>query len=154
MRFRDVENIWDVELDQLSKRDIGKIYVQRAAQVIAKTLKDPELRGQAVYKNRFRRDYLVKEIGCRSAATVQNPALRALLSKTDAKLAPRIGTTTRPKASSKTVSKQEPEQVIRSLELRIKVLETELDTLKEKSSSGSSALQASTSTDESQTDGV
>lgn len=153
MRFRDVENIWDVELDQLSKRDIGKIYVQRAAQVIAKTLKDPELRGQAVYKNRFRRDYLVKEIGCRSAATVQNPALRALLSKTDAKLAPRIGTT-RPKASSKRVSKQEPEQVIRSLELRIKVLEAELDTLKEKSSSGSSALQSSTSTDESQTDGV
>lgn len=152
MRFRDVENIWDVHLEQLSKRDIGKIYVQRAAQVIAKSLKDPKLRGQAVYKNRFRRDYLVKEIGCGSAATAQNPALRTLLDQTDAKLASKIGKTPSPGAASKGSLKRDPEQVIRSLELRIKVLEAELISLK--FSSGSSASQPSTSTEEGPTGAV
>jgi|GEM_PF-1034173 len=83
MRFADVENIWTVDLSALSNADRGRVYFERAKQVIREALADPVERERAVQGQRFRRAYLVERIGCRPAVTTQNPKIRALLIDTD-----------------------------------------------------------------------
>jgi len=83
MRFADVDNIWTDDLSVLSNADRGRVYFERAKQVIRETLADPVKREQAVQGQRFRRAYLVERIGCRPAVTTQNPKIRALLVDTD-----------------------------------------------------------------------
>jgi len=79
MRFADVDNIWTDDLSVLSNADRGRVYFERAKQVVRESLADPVERERAVQGRRFRRAYLVESIGCRPAVTTQNPKIRALL---------------------------------------------------------------------------
>lgn len=83
MRFADIENVWTADVSLLSNADRGRVYFERAKQVVAEALADPTERSKAVDRTRFRRSYLIEKIGCQPAVTTQNPKIRALLSNTD-----------------------------------------------------------------------
>jgi len=87
MRFADIENIWTVDLTSLSNVERGRVYFERAKQVVGEALADPVKRDRAVRGGRFRRAYLVEQIGCQPAVTTQNPKVRRLLADTDRQLA-------------------------------------------------------------------
>ena len=86
MRLAEIENIWTSDLSALSNVDRGRVYFERAKQVVDESLVDPVERERAVRGRRFRRAYLVERIGCRPAATTQNPKIRRLLADTDRRL--------------------------------------------------------------------
>lgn len=86
MKLADIDNIWSADLSLLSNADRGRVYYERAKQVVQAALSDSKERRIAVEGNRFRRDYLVQKIGCASSATTQNPRIRSLLIDTDAAL--------------------------------------------------------------------
>jgi len=86
MKFSEVQNIWSVSMELLSNSDKGRIYYERAKLVITETLDDPKKLRNAMAGNRFRRDYLVAEIGASPAVTTQNPLIRQLLKDADKKL--------------------------------------------------------------------
>lgn len=83
MRFADIENIWSVDMLSLSKSDQGRVYFERAKQVITEVLANPCERKRAVDGRRFRRDYLIGKIGAKPAVATQNPKIRQLLADTD-----------------------------------------------------------------------
>ena len=83
MRFDEIENIWTMDLSELSNADRGRVYFERAKQVVREALSDPAKRLQAVDGRRFRRSYLVEKIGCQPAVTTQNPKIKRLLVETD-----------------------------------------------------------------------
>ncbi|MBX3488607.1 hypothetical protein [Parvibaculum sp.] len=83
MRFADIENIWTVDLSTLSNPDRGRVYFERAKQVVAEALANPVERERAVDGKRFRRNYLVEKIGSQPAVTTQNPKIKLLLADTD-----------------------------------------------------------------------
>ncbi len=83
MRFADIENIWRVDLCDLSNADRGRVFFERAKQVIDEVLIDPVEQARAIKDKRFLRSYLVEKIGCQSAVTSQNPKIRQLLIQTD-----------------------------------------------------------------------
>ena len=87
MRFADIDNIWTVDLTSLSNVERGRVYFERAKQVVGEALADPVKRDRAVKGERFRRAYLVEQIGCQPAVTTQNPKVRRLLADTDRQLA-------------------------------------------------------------------
>ena len=87
MRFDEIENIWTMDLSELSNADRGRVYFERAKQVVREALSDPAKRLQAVDGRRFRRSYLVEKIGCQPAVTTQNPKIKRLLVETDEQLA-------------------------------------------------------------------
>lgn len=84
MKFGDLDNIWTSALGDLSNADKGRIYFERAKQVVAEALADPKKRAKAFSGKRFRRTYLVKHIACQPAVPWQNPKIRALLADIDA----------------------------------------------------------------------
>jgi integrase len=86
MIFADIENIWTVDLATLSNADRGRVYFERAKQVVADVLIDSRERGVAIRNARFSRSYLVGKIGCQPAVTTQNPKIKQLLSRTDKRL--------------------------------------------------------------------
>lgn len=86
MRFEDIENIWTVNLSTLSNAHRGRVFFERAKQVVSEALECPELRALAVDGRRFRRDYLVTKIGSQPAVTTQNPKIKQLLADTDRRL--------------------------------------------------------------------
>ena len=86
MRFVDIENLWTVDVTALSNADRGRVYHERAKQVISDALADPAKRKFALAGTRFRRDYLVHKIGSQPAVTTQNPKIRKLLYDTDEQL--------------------------------------------------------------------
>lgn len=87
MRFDEIENIWTMDLSELSNADRGRVYFERAKQVVREALSDQAKRLQAVDGRRFRRSYLVEKIGCQPAVTTQNPKIKRLLVETDEQLA-------------------------------------------------------------------
>lgn len=87
MNFRDIENIWSQDLSTLSNADRGKVYYERAKQVVAESLSDGKKRAKAVDGQRFRRSYLIEAIGCGASAVTQNPKIRSLIAQTDKQLA-------------------------------------------------------------------
>lgn len=87
MRFDQINNIWTVDLSALSNADRGRVYFERAKQVVREALSNPAERLQAVEGRRFRRSYLVDQIGCQPAVTTQNPKIKRLLVETDEQLA-------------------------------------------------------------------
>lgn len=94
MRFADIDNIWTVELSDLSNADRGRVYFERAKQIVAEALADPTKGEFAVSGKRFRRDYLVERIGSQPAVTTQNPKIKQLLAEADQRLgqeADRVG---------------------------------------------------------------
>ena len=91
MKFSDIQNIWTVDLSSLSNADRGRVYFERAKQVVAEALADPFERKCAVRGTRFRRNYLVEKIGCQPAVTTQNPKIKDLLAETDRQLAKTSG---------------------------------------------------------------
>ncbi len=86
MRLAEIENIWTADLSALSNSDRGRIYFERAKQVVANALADPAARALAVEGERFRRAYLIEKIGCQPAVTTQNPKIKQLLYDTDQRL--------------------------------------------------------------------
>ena len=86
MRFADLENIWAADLTGLSNCDRGRVYFERAKQVVSEVFNDPAERQRAVLGKRFRRDYLVEKVGCRPAVATQNPKIRQLLIDADRQL--------------------------------------------------------------------
>uniref|UniRef100_Q07PM9 Uncharacterized protein n=1 Tax=Rhodopseudomonas palustris (strain BisA53) TaxID=316055 RepID=Q07PM9_RHOP5 len=91
MKYCDIESIWTVDLDALSKADCGRVYFERAKQIIEEVLADPKARTMAINGNRIRRKYLVLRIGCGPAVTTQNPKIVELLAATDAQLSLELG---------------------------------------------------------------
>lgn len=86
MKYSEIENIWSIDLGCISNADRGRIYYERAKQVVQEALSDPKERLLAIEGDRFRRDYLVGKVGCAYSATSQNPRIRALLNKIDGHL--------------------------------------------------------------------
>lgn len=86
MKFADVANIWSVDLRLLSNADRARVYFERAKQVVAEAFDDPVRLSKAVQGTRFRRTYLVKNIGCQPAVPQQNPKIRSLLADADSRL--------------------------------------------------------------------
>lgn len=87
MKFQDIDNIWTVDLTALSNADRGRVYFERAKQVVKSALADPVQRKAAVEGQRFRRAYLIEKIGSQPAVTTQNPAIRQLLEDVDRQIA-------------------------------------------------------------------
>lgn len=83
MTFADIENIWTVDLSKLANIDRGRVYFERAKQVVNEALANPAKLEHAVRGRRFRRAYLVEAIGCQPAVTTQNPKIKQLLADTD-----------------------------------------------------------------------
>jgi len=86
MKFSDIENIWSADLSTLSNVDRGRVYFERAKQVVHEVLADPDKHQRALRGKRFRRSYLIEQIGCQPAVTRQNPKIRKLLADTDWRL--------------------------------------------------------------------
>lgn len=91
MRFADIDTIWRVDLSALSKADRGRVFFERAKQVVGDVLADPTKQPEAINGKRFLRSYLVEKIGCQPAVTSQNPKIRQLLVDTDQRLAQEEG---------------------------------------------------------------
>ncbi len=87
MKFADIENVWSVDVKLLSNADRGRVYYERAKQVIGEALTDPKERSTAVAGRRFSRAYLVRNIGCAASVATQNPKIKALLADADGQLA-------------------------------------------------------------------
>lgn len=86
MKLADIDNIWSADLSLLSNADRGRVYYERAKQVVQSALSNPKERRLAIEGNRFRRDYLARKVGCGLSATSQNPRIRSLLIDTDVAL--------------------------------------------------------------------
>jgi len=91
LRFADIENIWRIDLSALSNADRGRVFFERAKQVVGEVLADPAKQPEAIKGKRFLRSYLVGKIGCQSAVTSQNPKIRQLLVDADQRLAQEEG---------------------------------------------------------------
>lgn len=86
MKFREIINIWDLDLDLLSNSDRAKVYFERTKQVVIRALADECERPLAIRNGRICRSYVVAKIGCQPAVTAQNPKIRQFLSDVDADL--------------------------------------------------------------------
>ncbi|MDR6661330.1 hypothetical protein J2W51_003916 [Tardiphaga robiniae] len=86
MRYAEIDNLWTVELSTLSNADRGRVFFERAKQVIEETLLDDKLRSVAVAGGRFRRNYLASKIESGRAAMNQNPRIKGLLAAIDGQL--------------------------------------------------------------------
>lgn len=87
MRFEELGSIWTDDLAGLSNPDKGRVYYERAKQVVTKALAAPAERPKALFRGRFRRAYLIEKIRAGPAVTTQNPDIKKLLADTDADLA-------------------------------------------------------------------
>ena len=91
MKFADIENVWSVDVKQLSNADRGRVYYERAKQVVSQALTDPKERSSAVEGRRFRRAYLVEKIGCAASVPTQNPKIKTLLTDADRHVVAQLG---------------------------------------------------------------
>lgn len=83
MKFADIVNIWTVDLDLLSNADRGRVFFERAKQIVTTALSNADERERAITGNRVRRVYLVEKIGCKPSVPTQNPRIKHLLAETD-----------------------------------------------------------------------
>lgn len=134
MRFADLESIWVDDLSQLSNADKGRVYFERAKQVVGEALADPKKRALAVTGKRFARTYLIERIGCQPAVPQQNTKIRMLLRATDAVLAREasaVSSTHRlPRSESAEVT--ELRATIDALRRRVEIIDTENAELRRK----------------------
>lgn len=86
MKFADIENIWTVDITCLSNADRGRVYFERAKQVVDVALSDSAEFDRARKGRRLRRTYLIEQINCQPGVTTQNPKIKALLFETDARI--------------------------------------------------------------------
>lgn len=86
MRYDEIENIWTVDLRALSNADRGKVFFERAKQIVGKSLASPSTHAEAFRHGRYSRSYLVERIGAQPAVTTQNPGIKDLLRKADERL--------------------------------------------------------------------
>ena len=91
MKFADIENVWSVDVKLLSNADRGRVYYERAKQVVGEGLSDPKERSSAVEGRRFRRTYLIEKIGCAASVPAQNPKIKALLADADRRVVAQLG---------------------------------------------------------------
>ena len=82
MKFAEITNIWSVNLALLSRADQGRLFVERAKQLLQQS--SQEAAKIPMTRGRIRRSWLVRKIGCRPAVPSQNPKLKALLLGYDA----------------------------------------------------------------------
>lgn len=87
MRFADIENIWDVDLNTLPNILVGRIYLERVKQVVADLLSKPQSIPGTVVRGRIVRSAVAARIGCRPAAISRNPLIRAVIEDAERKLA-------------------------------------------------------------------
>jgi len=134
MRFADLENIWADDLSQLSNADKGRVYFERAKQVVAEALADPKKRSQAVSGKRFARTYLVEKIGCQPAVPQQNTRIRILLADTDAALGREAAAavSNRPVPGSQSAEVAELRATIDALRRRVEIIDAENTDLRRK----------------------
>jgi hypothetical protein len=127
MRFADLESIWASDLSSLSNADKGRVYFERAKQVVTEALADPKKRAQAVSGKRFLRTYLIEKIGCQPAVPQQNTKIRSLLADTDAALGREAtsASSNRPMPGSQTPEVTELRATIDALRRRVEVINTE-----------------------------
>lgn len=133
MRFDEVANIWTVDLSALSNADRGRVYFERAKQVVREALSDPAERLQAVEGRRFRRSYLVDKIGCQPAVTTQNPKIKRLLVETDERLASELAQAEgrgRPTPGAQSAEVAELRSAIDKLQRRVDVQAAEIADLR------------------------
>lgn len=86
MTFSELDNIWTADLSGLSNADRGRVFFERAKQIVHTALTNLAEHGHAVLGNRFRRDYLTAKIGCQPAVTTQNPKIKKLLIEADLRI--------------------------------------------------------------------
>jgi hypothetical protein len=127
MKFADIINIWTVDLDMLSNADRGRVFYERAKQVVSAALTNADERKRAISRNRLRRVYLVEKIGCKPSVPTQNPRIRSLLAETDLKLKREasLGASARP---SKSLTPHEAAKLIATVDdLRRQIYEQRLE---------------------------
>ncbi|NUU41856.1 hypothetical protein [Tardiphaga robiniae] len=83
MRYREIENIWTVDVSALSNADRGRVFYERAKQIAEEALTDPTARSVAVVGSRLRRKYLASKIGSGTSVMNQNPRIKRLLASID-----------------------------------------------------------------------
>ena len=82
MKLDPDANIWR-PLTDLSGRDKGRIYAQRAHYLIGEALNDPAQHELLFLKGRVRRNVLAYRIGCHRSALRDNPQILALLDEVE-----------------------------------------------------------------------
>lgn len=125
MRFDELgqHNIFKIDVEPMSPPNKAKVYFERAKIVVDHALRDPAERRRAVRGVKFSRAYLCSKVGCGSAVTTQNPAIRNLLRETDRQLADEAGVETenRPSPGERTEDekalRQQLNAALRQLEL-------------------------------------
>lgn len=134
MRFADLENIWTNDLSALSNADKGRVYFERAKQVVKEALADPKKRAQAVSGKRFVRAYLIEKIGCQPAVPQQNTGIRLRLANTDAALGREAttSTSTRRLPGSQSAEVAELQGAITALRRRVEIIDAENTELRRK----------------------
>jgi hypothetical protein len=86
VKFSEINNIWMPDIGGLSNADRGRVYFERAKQVVDEVLACPSRHAAAVDGGHFRRSYLIERIGCQPSVTTQNPKIRRLLGDADRRL--------------------------------------------------------------------
>jgi integrase len=82
MKIGDVTNIWE-PVEELSGRDKGSIYAQRAHQLVGEALSDPVQHKELFVGGRIRRSLLADRIGCHRSALRDNPQIQRLLDEVE-----------------------------------------------------------------------
>lgn len=86
MRRAEMKSIWDSVAD-LSGRDRGVIYAQRAEWILHAIESDPATRAAAVKNGRIDRKFLCERIECCGSVLRQNASIRASIFELEDKLA-------------------------------------------------------------------
>lgn len=130
MSFENIENIWEIDMNSLSKFERGRIYYERAKIVVEEAFSTSESLANAVRNKKFRRDYLANRIGSTPAITSQNLKIKRLLAEADC----RIRKVTAPGDSQKHRVKSSFALLIelRSLQRRVDLQQEQLDELRER----------------------
>lgn len=87
-------NIWG-SVKELSGRDKGKVYAQRANYILSRALNDTAAYDRLFKNGRIRKGVLADEISCNRSALYDNPKIRALIDQLEGRTNtndPSIGT--------------------------------------------------------------
>lgn len=82
MKLESDSNVWG-PLNELSGRDKGRIFAQRANLIVGEALNDPARRARLFRNGVVRRKVLAGDIGCDRSALYNNPEIVQLLAKVE-----------------------------------------------------------------------